>query len=53
MAVLPRRNKRDFTSVFMNIKEFIGSAQNAHIRSCMLGTTTFEPNRALMHTLIL
>jgi hypothetical protein len=23
--------KRDFTSIFMNIKEFIGPTQNAHI----------------------
>ena len=52
MAVLPRQNKRDFTSVFMNIKEFIESAQNAHILPCMLGNTPFEPPRALMHTLI-
>ena len=36
MAALPRHNKRDFTSVFMNIKAFIGSAQNAHILTCML-----------------
>ncbi len=31
MAALPRQNKRDFTSIFTNIKEFIESAQNAHI----------------------
>ena len=46
MAALPRRNKRDFTSVFMNIKAFIEPAQNAHILTCMLGHTTFEPPHA-------
>jgi hypothetical protein len=46
MVALPRQSERDFTSVFMNIKEFIGSAQNAHILPCMLGHTTFEPTRA-------
>jgi hypothetical protein len=31
MAVLPRQYRRDFTSVYINIKEFIESAQNAHM----------------------
>jgi hypothetical protein len=41
--------KRDFTSIFMNIKEFIGSAQNAHILSCML---RFFAEPRLLSTLI-
>jgi hypothetical protein len=36
MAALPRQNRRDFTSVLMNIKVFIKPIQNAHILTCML-----------------
>ena len=36
--------KRDFTSIFMNIKEFIGSAQNAHV---LRVRSAFKPNRRL------
>jgi len=36
----------------MNIKVFINPTQNAHILPCMLGNTTFNSARALMHTLI-
>ena len=48
-AELPRHNKRDFTSVFMNIKEFIESAQNAHPPQA---DSASDPLRALMHSLI-
>jgi hypothetical protein len=36
MAVLPHQYRRDFTSIFMNIKAFIKPIQNARILSCML-----------------
>jgi uroporphyrinogen-III decarboxylase len=39
---------RDFTSIFVNIKAFVGSDQNAHILSCMIGYTTFScPHKLL------
>jgi hypothetical protein len=37
--------KRDFTSIFMNIKEFIGSAQNAHPPE-YVADSAFSPPRA-------
>jgi hypothetical protein len=43
--------KRDFTSIFLNIKEFIGLVQNAHILACMLRFFT-NPRLALLNTLI-
>jgi len=48
MAALPRYKRRDFTSVFINIKEFIKPIQNAHPPQA---DSAFESICALMHTL--
>jgi hypothetical protein len=47
MAALPRQNERDLAALFMNIKERVIPIQNAHILTCMLGTTPFESICAL------
>jgi hypothetical protein len=42
MAALPRRYRRDFTSVLMNIKEFNKPIQNAHVSPAERGPTVYN-----------